>query len=179
MADAYIGEIRIFSGNFAPVNWALCNGQLLSISQNTALFSILGTQYGGNGTSTFALPNLNGAAPMHRGQGAGLTPRTVGEQVGVNSVALSASEMPRHTHAAQAYEIPGSSTEPANHYWAEAPAQGRPHPQQAPIYSANANVTMHPNALSAVGGGQPHNNMQPFLVMNFIICQYGIFPNRS
>ncbi|SFL21253.1 Microcystin-dependent protein [Paenibacillus sp. 1_12] len=179
MADAFIGEIRIFSGNYAPYGWALCNGQLMPIAQNAALFSILGTQYGGNGSNDFALPNLNGAAPMHGGSGAGLTTRHIGEKVGAESVTLTAAEMPSHTHAAQAYEIPGTSTHPSNNYWAEAPAQGRPHPQQAPIYSTNANVTMHPSSLSTTGGNQPHNNMQPFIALNFIICLNGIYPARG
>jgi microcystin-dependent protein len=179
MADAFLGEIRIFSGNFAPNGWAFCNGQLVPIAQNTALFSILGTQYGGNGQTTFALPYLNGAAPMHQGSGVGLTTRAVGEQVGVDSVTLNISQIPSHRHAAQAYEIPGSSIDPTNHYWAESPAQGRPHPQQAPIYSTNANVTMSPNSLSAAGNSQPHNNMQPYLALNFIICMSGFFPTRS
>jgi microcystin-dependent protein len=179
MADAFLGEIRIFSGNFAPNGWAFCNGQLLPIAQNTALFSILGTQFGGNGQTTFALPNLSGAAPMHHGVGSGLTPYTVGEQVGVDSVTLNTSQIPSHTHVAQAYAIPGSSTDPTNHYWAESPAQGRPHPQQAPLYSTNVNVTMSPSSLSVAGGSQPHNNMQPYLAMNFIICMNGIFPTRS
>jgi len=180
MADAYIGEIRIFAGNFAPRGWALCNGQLLSIAQNTALFSILGVQYGGDGKTNFALPNMMGRAPMHQGAGTGLTPRTVGQQVGSQTVTLDTTQIPAHTHVPQAVDDPGDSTAPANAFFAESPLIGRPPNQtQQPLYSTSSNVQMSPVALNVTGGSQPHNNMQPFVAMNFIICLEGEFPSRG
>lgn len=178
MADAFFGEIRLFAGNFAPMNWAFCNGQLLSIAQNAALFSLLGTQYGGDGKTTFALPNLQGIAPMGQGDGPGLTPRTVGEQTGTSTVTLTTSEMSAHTHLPQAVNTPSSSNSPANSYWAETPAVGRKKEQIA-IYGDAPNASMVPNALASAGGNQPHNNMQPFLAINFIICLIGEFPSRG
>lgn len=180
MADAYIGEIRMFAGNFAPYGWALCNGQLLPITQNTALYSILGVQYGGDGKTTFALPNLNGRAPMHQGNGAGLTPRTVGEQTGSSTVTLLQNEIPAHTHPPQAVNSPGSTGTAPGNYWAQAPKTGRPGSQtQKPLYESQPNVAMNPNALGVSGGSQPHNNMQPYLTQNFIICLRGEFPPRG
>lgn len=178
MADAYIGEIRIFAGNFAPYGWALCNGQLMSISQNTALFSIVGAQYGGDGKTTFALPNLMGSAPMNQGQGPGLTSRQMGEVVGAQTVTLLESQMPFHNHTPIAIQNVGTSGDPTNHLWAEAVQSGRP-PKQPPLYDTNANVQMSPQALGVTGGSQPHNNMQPYLVMNYIICLQGEFPSRG
>ncbi|MNI16628.1 Phage Tail Collar Domain protein [compost metagenome] len=180
MADAYTGEIRMFAGNFAPKNWALCNGQLLNISQNPALFSILGTQYGGDGKTNFALPNLNGRAPMHQGTGPGLTPRIVGEQAGSSTVTLLHNEIPAHTHFPQAVNAPGSTGTSTGNYWAQSPKVGRPGSQtQLPLFDSQVNVTMNPNALSVAGASQAHNNMQPFLTQNFIICLYGEFPSRG
>lgn len=178
MADAYIGEIRVFAGNFAPRGWALCNGQLMSITQNTALYSILGVQYGGDGKTTFALPNLMGAVPVGQGAGPGLTPRTVGQQVGSSTVTLLQSEMPAHTHTPQAINQPSNSNDAINHYWAETPAVGRGKVQKQ-LYNSVPNTPMSSFALSVAGGSQPHNNMQPFLAMNFIICLEGEFPTRG
>lgn len=178
MADAYIGEIRVFAGNFAPKGWALCEGQLLPIAQNTALFSILGVQYGGDGKTTFALPNLKGRAPMNQGAGAGLTTRTVGAVTGEKEVTLQMSEIPNHTHAVTAMNTAGASGDPSNRYWAETTGVGRP-PKQAPIYDTVPNITMNPQTLSMAGGSQPHNNMQPYLVLNYIICLQGEFPIRG
>lgn len=178
MADAYIGEIRVFAGNFAPKGWAFCNGQLMSIQQNTALFSILGVQYGGDGKTTFALPNLMGAAPMNQGQGAGLTERQVGQVVGAPTVTLLSTQIPAHTHAPAAIEGAGTSGDPTNRFFAEGIGTGRP-PKQPFLYDTNPNVAMNPQALGLTGGNQPHNNMQPFLVMNYIICLYGEFPPRG
>lgn len=180
MSEAYIGEIRIFAGNYPPKDWAFCNGQLLPIAQNTALFSILGVQYGGDGKTNFALPNLLGRAPMHQGDGAGLTPRSVGEQVGTESVTLLINEIPTHTHVAQAVAAPGSSNQPDNQLWAETPKVGRPGKEkQEPLYDATVNAKLNPAALDPAGGSQPHNNMQPFLVLNYIICLQGEFPARD
>jgi microcystin-dependent protein len=179
MADAYLGEIRIFAGNFAPNGWALCNGALLPIAQNTALFSILGTQYGGNGQTNFALPNLSGSAAMSQGSGQGLTARAVGESVGTQSVTLDTNEMPAHNHVPNAVTSVAADTSPANDFWAVAPAEGKPPHHVTPnLYTSTVNAPMSPVALSVTGGSQPHNNMQPYLAMNFIICMNGEYPQR-
>jgi microcystin-dependent protein len=178
MSEPFLGEIRMFSGNFAPSGWAFCNGQQLAISQNTALFSLLGTFYGGNGTTTFALPNLTGCAPLHQGTGPGLTPRTVGETIGDVNVTLTVGEMPLHTHQAVASTDAGSIGDPTGNVWAEAPSSG-PHAPHKPLYASAPDVTMNVQALPIVGGGQPHKNMQPYLALNFIIALQGIFPIRN
>jgi microcystin-dependent protein len=179
MADAYIGEIRIFAGSFAPRGWALCNGQLMAISQNTALFSILGVQYGGDGRVTFGLPNLMGSAPIGQGAGPGLTPRSVGEAVGSATVNLLASEMPAHTHSPMGYSQNGSSQDPTDAVWAQFSIGGRGGVTPVNLYGTTADTQMSPLALNVSGGGQPHNNMQPCLAMNFIICLDGQFPPRG
>lgn len=173
MSEAYVGEIRIFAGTFAPTGWALCNGQILAISQNTALFSLLGTTYGGNGTTTFALPNLQGRAPMHWGTGPGLTPRSLGEVGGAATVTLLSTQMPAHTHTMNAAIDPGESDNPAN----LALARGSNITPYAP--APTPGTTLSPSTLSVQGGSQPHNNMQPYLTMNFIIALQGIYPPRS
>ncbi|MDQ2838416.1 MAG: tail fiber protein [Actinomycetota bacterium] len=174
MTDPFLAEIRIFSGNFAPNGWALCNGQLMPISQNTALFSLLGTTYGGDGRSTFGLPNLQGSAPMQQGQGPGLSQRFLGEQAGETSVTLLQSEMPMHTHRAMGYNANGT-TGPANAVWAES-INGR---ATVNMYSPTApNVMMNVTTTQLTGGNQPHNNMQPYLGLTFIIALQGIFPQR-
>lgn len=178
MAEAYIGEIRIFAGNFAPYGWALCNGQLMSIQQNSALYSIVGVQYGGDGKTTFALPNLTGAAPMNQGAGLELTLRQVGERVGTSTVALSESQVPTHNHVPVAIQNAGTSGNPTNCLWAEGVSSGRP-PEQPPLYHTDINVQMSPQALGVTGGSLPHNNMQPYLVLNYIICLNGEFPSRG
>ncbi|MFP3917582.1 tail fiber protein [Lysinibacillus telephonicus] len=178
MADAFTGEIRIFAGNFPPKDWAFCNGQLMSIQQNTALFSILGTQYGGDGKTTFALPNLMGAAPIGQGIGPGLTGRSIGAKVGTETVTLLESEMPAHSHTPQAIPNPGTSGDPNGRIWSETVATGRP-AQQHPLYNSEVSAVMSPQALGAVGGSLPHNNMQPFLAVNYIICLYGEYPSRG
>ncbi|MBD8499465.1 phage tail protein [Paenibacillus arenosi] len=180
MAEAYLGEIRIFSGNFAPNGWALCNGQLMPIARYTALFSILGVQYGGDGRSTFALPNLMGQAPMHQGHGPGLTPRTIGEQNGSPTVTLLQTEIPSHTHIPQAINDVGSSNNPEKQIWAQSPKQGRPgREEQNPLYDTVINTPLSPHALQPTGGSLPHNNMQPYLAQTFIICLAGVFPPRG
>lgn len=178
MAEAYIGEIRIFAGNFAPKGWALCNGQLLPIAQNTALFSILGVQYGGDGKTNFALPNLMGCAAMNQGAGQGLTPRTVGSKVGSPTVTLISKEIPPHTHMPQAIDAMGSKSDPTGNFWAQAP-KASPIAPQTKMFDPAPNVQMSPMALSVTGGSQPHNNMQPFIAQNFIICLQGEFPSRG
>jgi microcystin-dependent protein len=176
--DPFLGEIRIFGGNFAPMDWAPCSGQLLPIQRYTALFSILGTQYGGDGRTTFALPNLNGRVPIGAGNGPGLTPRTQGEMGGSASVTLTSGEMPAHNHIAQGVAANGTTQSPANAEWAQYNTTSRP-AVHAPLFGDSANATMAPTALGTSGGSQPHNNMQPYLAMNFIICLNGIFPARG
>ena len=176
MTEPFIGEIRIFGGNFAPTGWAFCNGQLLPIAQNTALFSLLGTQYGGNGISTFALPNLQGSAPMNQGQGPGLSPHTVGETGGTPSVTILATEMPAHTHALRAHGADFGDVNAPSSAVILARSQG------AAIYGSPdvATVAVASGAVGqAPGGSQPHNNMPPYLTLTFIIALQGIFPTRS
>lgn len=173
MADPFVSEIRIFPFNFPPTGWAFCDGQLLPLSQNTALYSLLGTTYGGDGKSTFALPDLQGSAPMHPGWGPGLTERHLGEVGGEHAVSLQVHELPAHGHQAMGVAEPGTSEGPGGMVWA-AGAAGRP-----PLYGAATNLTaMSPQALNVAGGGQPHNNMQPYLVLNFCICMQGVYPPR-
>jgi microcystin-dependent protein len=176
MSYPFVAEIRMFAGNFAPTGWALCNGQLMPISQNTALFSLLGTQYGGDGRTTFALPNLAGAFPMHTGQGQGLAYRAVGERGGTGQVALQTHELPAHTHGVQGAAARGNRNSPEGALWAQ-PGVGRVSDK---VYAAGApTVAMHPLALGVVGGGQSHNNMHPYLAVTFIIALQGVFPPRS
>lgn len=176
MATPYVGEIRMFGGNFAPRSNAFCNGQLIAIAQNTALFSLLGTIYGGNGITNFALPNLQSRAPMHFGQGPGLTDRTIGEQDGVETVTLSIAQVPAHNHQATGLAAAGNQGSPAGATWATVNVGRNPSPMYAP---PPGNVAMNPSALAQAGGGQPHDNMPPFLVINFIIALQGVFPPRN
>ena len=172
MSEPFIAEIRIFAGNFAPRGWAFCNGQLLPVSQNTALFSLIGTTYGGDGRTTTALPNLQGRAPMHPGRGPGLTTRRLGESGGSASVTLAEAQMPGHSHAATVYSRPGDQADPAGHSLAGSGERN--------VYTPPQNLTiMGANAVTAAGGSQPHNNMQPFLALNFIIALVGLYPSRS
>jgi microcystin-dependent protein len=180
--DPFIGEIRMFPFNFAPVGWAMCNGQLLPISQNTALFSILGTTYGGNGTSNFALPNLQGIVPLGFGNGPGLQPRVLGETAGETAVQLTLANLAPHTHTLSASTSPGTSTVSNGHQLGVAKTSGKGTPTVVNLYSAkgaNATTGLARTAISVVGGGQPHNNLMPYLVLNFCIAMQGIFPPRS
>jgi|SRR5579864_2238323 len=174
MSNPFLAEIRIFTGNFAPKGWAQCDGQLMPISQNTALFSLLGTTYGGDGKSNFAIPNLQGCAPMQAGQGPSLTLRDLGETAGEQTVTLLQSEMPAHSHGVQATSGGGKS-DPTGNVWASGAKTG------PSLYSANDanNVQMNPFATSIAGGNLPHNNMAPFLGLMFIIALQGVFPARS
>jgi microcystin-dependent protein len=175
MSSPFVAEIRIFAGNFAPTGWATCDGQLLPISQNTALFSLLGTTYGGDGKSTFALPDMQGNAPMMFGQGAGLSLYDLGQIGGEQSVTLLQSEIPAHTHQAVGNVGAGAVNTPTNATWASMSVLR----QATNIYSASAGSIMSPLAGGIAGGGQPHNNMHPFLVLTFIIAMQGVFPPRS
>jgi microcystin-dependent protein len=173
MADPFVAEIRIFPFNFAPKGWAFCDGQLLPLSQNTALFSLVGTTYGGDGKSTFALPDLRGRAPMHPGQGQGLSPRVLGETGGRETAMLSESEMPAHSHSMIAQSALATGKTPAGNSLARA------NKGQA-FAPASANVVaMASQVLASTGGQAPHNNMMPSLTMSFCIALQGIFPPRS
>jgi len=174
--DPFLGEIRIFSGNYAPYNWALCDGQLLSIQQYSALFSLLGIYYGGDGKVTFALPDLRGRAPMNFGQGPGLTPRVLGETDGSASVMLISSELPPHNHTAGCVTTSANQPSPVDAVWAT--TSGGKGGGTPVGYQATANTQMNPQALTVTGGSQPHNNMQPYLGINFIIALVGVFPQR-
>jgi microcystin-dependent protein len=173
MADQFVAEIRIFPFNFAPRGWAVCAGQLLPISQNTALFSLLGTYYGGNGFSTFGLPDLQGRAPVMWGQGPGLSLVDLGQMDGTETVTLLQSEIPAHTHAMRASNFPADVQAPGpNAVLATADAQ---------LYKNTTSglAAMAPTTLSPLGGSQPHNNMQPYLTARYCIALQGIFPPRS
>lgn len=174
MSNQFVAEIRIFGFNFAPTGWALCNGQILPISQNTALFSLLGTTYGGNGQTTFALPNLQDGSPLQQGQGSGLSLYDLGQQGGVDAVTLLDSEMPSHTHQARANSGGAGLSSPSGNVWASLPGRTPP-----PMFQNSApNAPMSPLALSITGSSFPHNNRQPYLGLNFCIALQGVFPPR-
>ena len=176
MASPFVGEIRIVGFNFAPRGWAFCDGQLLPISQNTALFSLLGTMYGGNGTSTFALPNFQGCAPVGIGQGPGLSDYVQGQTGGVTAVTLLQTQMPAHTHLAEGPAKGGNQISPAGNDWAEGGVtRGQKVYAQAPGTLQQLAVT----ALGQAGSSLPHNNIPPVLVANFVIALQGIYPPRS
>ena len=175
MADPFVAEIRIFPFNFAPKGWAWCDGQLLPLSQNTALFSLLGTTYGGNGKSNFALPDLQGRAPMHPGQGPGLSLHDLGETGGSETVTLLESEIPSHSHGLRASTQPGEDSDPNS-------SEGLARSVGASLYQTVTNsniVPMAPEALAPAGGDAPHNNLQPFLTFYFCIALQGVFPPRT
>ena len=174
MADPYIGEIRMFAGNFPPRGWFFCDGELLPIAKYPALFSILGTTYGGDGRTSFALPRLSGSAPLMAGQGSGLTPRNLGAFGGVANVTLTSAQMATHTHAAAASNSAGGQT-PANNVWSKAETRG------VNQYASALGTAQNMNAgtLAPVGGGQPHNNLMPYQVVSFIIAAEGVYPPRS
>lgn len=179
MSDAYLGEIRVFAGSYAPNNWAFCDGQLLPISQYSALFAILGVQYGGNGTSNFALPNLKGSVPIGQGTGLGLSQRTVGETGGSTAVTLTTSTIPAHNHVPMGYASDGSARTPVGNVWAQSTVGGRHGSTRTSLYNTTSDTRMSPLALGPAGGSAAHNNMQPFLGLSFIICLNGIFPTRA
>ena len=173
MSDPYIGEIRMFGGSFAPAGWAFCQGQTLPIAQNDALFTLLGTTFGGDGQETFNLPDLQGRLPLHQGKGPGITQNyVIGENAGVESVTLTTQQIPVHTHAVVGTNAIGSEANPANNFLASSSsinAYG--------VYTpANAFAS---TAIPPVGGGEPHENMMPYLCISFILSLYGIFPNQN
>jgi microcystin-dependent protein len=172
--DPWVGEIALVGFNFAPVGWALCNGQLLPIVQNQALFALLGTTFGGDGITTFALPDLRGRVPIHMGQGPGLSSFTMGQVGGLESVTLLGTQIPQHTHALNASTLNGTSDVPGAAAVLAKNASGVPQ-----YGSAAPNVTLATAAIGLTGGGQPHENHQPYLTMNYIIALQGIFPSRS
>jgi len=180
MSEPFIAQITMFGGNFAPRGWALCDGQILPISQNQALFSLLGTVYGGDGRTTFGLPDLRGRAPMHKGNGPGLSQRNLGSKSGQESVVVTISTMPQHTHATndpalKATANPANTSDPTGAALAIAPAYNDSELPAAPMRDGSVE---HPLPGDA-GGGQAHNNMQPYQVINFIIALTGIFPSRN
>ena len=168
MPEPFIGEIRMFAGNFPPAGWAFCDGQLMPISENDALFILLGTTYGGDGQETFALPNLQSRVPIHQGTGSGLSPRQIGETGGVETVTLTTQQIPIHTHPATC----SPSSDPANATWAGSDVQ---------IYSNAATTGFVGNGFptSMTGGSQPHENLVPYLCINYIISLFGIFPQQN
>lgn len=169
MGTSYVGEIRMFGGNFAPVGWAFCQGQLLPISENDALFQLIGTTYGGDGQSTFALPNLQSRVPVHVGTGGGSS-YVLGQSGGVESVTLTVNQIPAHHHAPLASTAAGPQSSPAGNVWAN--STNLPYSTNAP------SAALAPNAVQAAGGSQPHDNMIPYLVVNFIISLFGVFPTQ-
>lgn len=168
MSNPFLGEIRIFGFNFAPRGWAFCSGQLLPIAQNTALFSLLGTTYGGNGQTNFALPDLRGRVPLSMGQGPGLSNYTEGEVAGSETVTLIATQMPTHSHIVNANNGAATTTRPSNSY-----------PAPSGFSATSDGTTENPGVIASAGGSQPHENRQPYLALNFCIAMEGIFPSRN
>ncbi len=176
MANPYVGEIRMFAGNFAPSGWAFCDGALMAIAENDVLFSLIGTYYGGDGQTTFALPDLRSRFPIHQGTGPGLAPVMMAQMMGNESSTLTQQQIPSHTHTPVVNGATGESPQPGGKTWG-AYTDGL---QYAPVVlGTEANTQMAAGALSSVGGSQPHENMPPFLCMNFIISLFGIFPSRA
>lgn len=173
MSDPFVGEIRMFGGSFAPAGWAFCAGQLMPISENDTLFTLIGTTYGGDGQETFGLPDLQGRIPIHAGQGPGISQTyQLGEKAGVESVTLSAQQIPIHNHAFLASTNAANSTTPVNQVIAQSA-------QRAVYYEATTTTALATTAISPVGGSQPHDNMMPYLVVTFIISLFGIFPSQT
>lgn len=170
--DPFIAEIRIFAGNFPPRGWAFCDGQILPINQYSALFSLLGTTYGGDGRVTFALPDLRGRVPVHPGSGPGLTPRQWGERGGTETTSLTAAQMPAHSHAVKASDANGSAVSPSG----LVPARNA---AGVPVYGPPTSAHLAGDAIEPAGGGQPHDNMQPYLGLSYIIALQGIYPSRN
>lgn len=170
MSEPYLGEIRMFAGTFAPRGYALCDGQLVAVSQNDALFALLGTIYGGDGRTTFGLPELRGRTPIHMGTGSGLSERRIGNRAGQESVTLVANNLPPHRHTLQAENDTAITNAPANNVLSNT---------GTPVYVTGTEDQMEGTSITNTGGGQAHNNLMPFLCINFIIALTGIFPSRS
>lgn len=172
MTEPFVGEIRMFAGSFAPRGWAFCDGQLLAVSQNDALFSLLGTIYGGDGRTTFGLPDMRGRVPIHAGSGPGLSPRRLGAKSGSENETLTTNQLPTHTHAAKGTNEAGDSTDPAGRLPASSTG--------IDLYVSTApTVDFNAAAVPSVGGSRSHSNLMPFLCINFIIALFGIYPSRT
>lgn len=167
MATPYIGEIRMFAGNFAPVDWAFCNGQLIAISDNPTLFQLIGTTYGGDGVNTYALPNLQSRIPVHQGPGF-----VIGQLAGEEQVTLTTQQIPAHNHTANASNTAANQAGPAGAVWAQSSTLNQ-------FVNASPTVAMSPAAVGNSGGSQPHDNMTPYLVVSFIIALFGVFPSQN
>jgi microcystin-dependent protein len=174
MAQPYIGEIRMFGGTFAPFGWSFCNGSIMSIAQNDALYTLIGTTYGGDGVQTFGLPDLQGRIPIHQGQGNGLSTYNLGQKGGSETVTLITSQLPSHPHTAMGSNTGSAANTPSNNTWGNSQIQNK---SFGPGTSANA--TMNSGSISFTGGNQPHDNLLPFLVFNFIIALTGVYPSQS
>ncbi|MBD2843900.1 phage tail protein [Paenibacillus sp. IB182496] len=173
--DPYVGEIRLFAGIYAPSGWAFCNGSELSVQENQVLYSVIGNQYGGDGVTKFKLPNLTGSVPIGTGNGPGLTPRPIAQPVGESTVTLIESQMPAHTHPPQGTTTTaGGVDDPTNAIWGS-----ETNFSQVKPYAPTPNTSMNPLALNVAGGSQPHNNMQPFVALSFIIALEGVYPQKS
>ncbi|MFZ5822959.1 MAG: phage tail protein [Bacillota bacterium] len=171
MSDPYVGEIRMFAGTYAPEGWALCDGQILSIAENQQIFALIGTTYGGDGQTTFRLPDLRGRIPISIGRAASGHTYQIGQAGGAETVTLSAAQMPAHSHRALALEGPGTAEAPAQGFWATL--------DRNQYFKGDANAPMSPQAIESTGQGQPHDNLMPYLAVNFIICLTGLWPNRQ
>jgi microcystin-dependent protein len=174
MSQPYVGEIRMFGGNFAPLNWAFCNGQLLPISEFETLFNLIGTTYGGDGQETFAVPDLRGRSIIHQGTGPGLSTYVIGQSAGTESVTLTLNQLPQHQHVPLAVNSPGNSATPTNGYWSQLNSG-----QNAFSTTPTGAVAMAAGAIGQAGGNQPHENRPPVLAISFIISMFGIFPSPS
>lgn len=173
MSEPFVGELRMFAGNFAPRSWAFADGQLLAISQNDALFSLYGTIYGGDGRTTFGLPDLRGRVPIHAGNGPGLTSRRIGAKGGVENVTLTTNQLPSHNHGWPATDSPATERDPANHVPAMAAGTARAYG------TIGTDVSLSATTVGDVGGSRSHTNIQPFLCVHFIVSLYGIYPSRN
>ena len=171
MSEPFVGEIRMFAGNFAPRGWAFCDGQLLAVSQNDALFSLLGTIYGGDGRTTFGLPDLRGRVPIHAGSGPGLSPRRLGAKAGAENVTLTVNQLPSHTHPMQANTEFANETGPEGNVLAQSTVVNM-------YFEASPNTALSTTSLTNTGGSRKHTNLMPFLCIHFIIALFGIYPSR-
>ena len=172
MSEPFVGEIRMFAGNFAPRGWAFCDGQLLAVSQNDALFSLLGTVYGGDGRTTFGLPDLRGRVPIHAGQGPGLSPRRLGAKAGSEKETLTVNQLPSHTHPLRATTVSGTSNNPPGNLTAESPSVDL-------YFEGDPTENTASTSITNTGGSQSHTNLAPFLCVHFIIALVGIYPSRQ